>query len=71
MVDIKNIKIVWSNTTGFVPTSLSNGQIAINQKDKKLFYPDENGVIQEFSLVAGGGSGLTFPQIYSISTLNL
>jgi hypothetical protein len=45
------VKILWSKITGHVPSSLVDGQIAINQKDKKLFYPDENGVVQNYSLV--------------------
>lgn len=45
------VKILRSLITGNVPASLENGQLAINQKDKKLFYPDENGVVCETSLV--------------------
>lgn len=44
------VKILWSKITGRVPESLFDGQIAINQKDKKLFYPNENGVVQSFDL---------------------
>lgn len=44
------VKIFWSKVTGRVPSTLVDGQIAINQKDKKLFYPNESGVIQEFDL---------------------
>lgn len=43
------VKIKRSNTTGAVP-SLVDGQIAINQKDKKFFYLDHNGVLQSFDL---------------------
>lgn len=50
------VKILRSLITGHVPSTLVDGQIAINQKDKKLFYPDENGVVQEFSLVPGSVS---------------
>lgn len=46
------VKILWSKITGRVPEALSDGQIAINQKDKKLFYPDENGTVKEMSLVS-------------------
>ena len=46
------VKILWSKITGHVPSALVDGQIAINQKDKKLFYPDENGVVQESSLIS-------------------
>lgn len=44
------VKIFWSKITGHVPAELVDGQIAINQKDKKIFYPDESGTVQEFSL---------------------
>jgi len=44
------VSIFWSKITGRVPTSLVDGQIAINQKDKKLFYPDETGAVQTFNL---------------------
>jgi len=50
------VKILWSKLTGHVPSSLVDGQIAINQKDKKIFYPDETGAVQEFSLVSSGTS---------------
>jgi hypothetical protein len=45
------VKILWSKITGHVPSSLVDGQLAINQKDKKLFYPDENEAICEMSLL--------------------
>lgn len=45
------VKILWTKITGHVPSALVDGQIAINQKDKKLFYPDENGAIQSYSLI--------------------
>ena len=44
------VKILWSKVTGHIPSSLVDGQIAINQKDKKLFFPNENGIIQNYSL---------------------
>lgn len=52
------VKILWSKITGRVPSSLADGQIAINQKDKILFYPDENGVIQSFPFAALGGANV-------------
>lgn len=58
------VKILWSKLTGHVPSLLVDGQIAINQKDKKIFYPDETGAVQEFSLVSSEiSSGLTQQQI--------
>lgn len=45
------IQLLRSKITGHVPALLADGQIGINQKDKKLFYPDENGNICEFNLI--------------------
>ena len=45
------VKILRSLIQGSTPTSLENGQLAINQKDKKMFYPDENGAVCEISLI--------------------
>lgn len=50
------VKILWSKITGNVPQSLVDGRIAINQKDRKLFYPDENGVVRTFDLNALPGA---------------
>jgi hypothetical protein len=44
------IKHKYSNTTGNVPSSLNNGEIAINQKDKILYYRDDVGTIKSFDL---------------------
>jgi hypothetical protein len=43
------LKIKRSNTTASVPV-LVDGEIAINQRDGKLFYRNHLGVVQEFSL---------------------
>jgi hypothetical protein len=51
------VKIKSSKTASNVPTSLEDGEIAINQTDKVLFYTNQLGVVQSFSLVASGGSG--------------
>ncbi len=45
------IKIKRSNISGVVPATLVDGEIAINQADKKLFYRDSSGVVQSFILV--------------------
>ena len=63
------VKILRSLIPGRTPTSLEDGQLAINQKDKKLFYPDENGAVQEFSLkkevfIQQTDPGLTTPYIW-------
>jgi hypothetical protein len=55
------IKIKRSNTAGVVPTTLVDGEIAINQADKKLFYRDSLGVVQSFSLVKIPPPTLTNP----------
>jgi hypothetical protein len=44
------IKIKKSSLTGVIPTVLSPGELAINIKDKKLFFVDSLGVIQSFDL---------------------
>lgn len=49
------VKILTSKIAGRVPSSLADGQIAINQKDKILFYPDETGAVLSFSFSAVGG----------------
>jgi len=50
------VKIKSSNTTATVPASLVRGEIAINQLDKVLFYPNHLGVVQSFSLIPTGTS---------------
>jgi hypothetical protein len=42
-------KIKRSNVSNAIPL-LENGEIAINQKDKKLFFTDDLGAVQSFSL---------------------
>jgi hypothetical protein len=44
------IKILFSNITSRVPPTLEDGQMAINQKDKLLFYRNDLGVTQTFNL---------------------
>ncbi|WP_158614835.1 hypothetical protein [Flavobacterium sp. LB2P53] len=46
------IKIKKSSVTGVIPTGLAPGELAINIKDKKLFFLDSLGVIQSFDLFA-------------------
>lgn len=55
------IKIKRSNTVGVVPATLVDGEIAINQSDKKLFYRDSLGAVQSFSLVKIPPPTLTNP----------
>lgn len=54
------IKIKRSNTASEVPASLQDGEIAINQRDKILFYRDHNGAVQQMSLVPTPGSVSVF-----------
>ncbi len=53
------IKIKYSNTANAIP-ALVSGEIAINQKDEKLFYRTDLGVIKSKTLLSeigiGGGS---------------
>jgi hypothetical protein len=44
----------YSNTAGNTPTSLVNGQIAVNQADGKLFYRSSAGVVTALSTGSGG-----------------
>ena len=39
----------YSNTAGNTPSSLGNGQIAVNQSDGKLFYRSGAGAVTAFS----------------------
>ena len=47
------IKIKNSSTASSTPSGLVAGELAINIKDKKLFFLNDLGVLQEFSLVGG------------------
>ncbi len=51
------IKIKRSNTPGVVPATLEDGELAINQADKILFYKDNLGVIRSLNLLGSGGGG--------------
>ncbi len=44
------IKIKKSSVTGVIPTGLVLGELAINIKDKKLFYLNDLGILQIFDL---------------------
>jgi hypothetical protein len=47
------VRILRSTTAGNTPSSLSSGQIAINEADGKLFYRATSGTVTQF-----GGSSL-------------
>jgi hypothetical protein len=51
-----------SATSGSVPSSLIQGELAINVKDGRLFYGSGSGnIVREFTGSGGGGGGTTFP----------
>jgi len=62
------VKILWSKITGHTPSSLVDGQIAINQKDKKLFYLDDAGVIQSFDMNGAMAKSANGSDISNIKT---
>jgi hypothetical protein len=51
------IQLKYSTTSGNTPTSLSDGEIAINSSDGKLFYSDPTGNVRAF-VADAGPSGL-------------
>jgi hypothetical protein len=51
------IQLKYSTATGNTPSSLANGEIAINSFDGKLFYSDPLGVVKPF-VADAGPSGL-------------
>jgi Phage tail fibre repeat len=61
------ISLKKSNIPGNIPTSLANGEIAINTADGILFYKDNFGTIKGIS--AGGGGANSFSTINVSSTL--
>lgn len=65
----------YSNTAGNVPSSLSNGQIGVNQADGKLFYRASNGTVTQLasgsSSVAVYSSASLFPATGSASVIYL
>lgn len=44
------LQLLRSNVTAAVPTSLADGELAINTQDGNLFYSDASGKIQSFTL---------------------
>ena len=57
------VRILRSTTAGSTPSSLSTGQIAINEADGKLFYRSSAGVV---TALATGGGGAT--EVYEYAT---
>jgi hypothetical protein len=48
-----------SGSPGVTPSALSNGELAINYADGKLFYKNSTGSIVSFSTGSGGGNAFT------------
>lgn len=53
------LKIKRSSTPGAVPSSLQDGELAINTADKLLFFKDSGGTIRSKSLLPEGGGGIS------------
>lgn len=51
------LQVLRSNVTAAVPTSLADGELAINTQDGSLFWADASGTIQSFALAASSGNG--------------
>lgn len=57
------IKIKRSSTSGVIPNNLEDGELAINQADKILFYKDNIGVIRSFNLNNTNNIGYNFIEL--------
>jgi pyruvate/2-oxoglutarate dehydrogenase complex dihydrolipoamide acyltransferase (E2) component len=68
MASIANTTIVLrkSGTPGASPSSLANGELALNYADGKLYYKSNTGSILTISGSGGGGGGSS----YSFATIN-
>jgi hypothetical protein len=51
----------YSNTTGNAPSSLVNGQIAVNQADGRIFFRNSAGAVTTFSSIASYATTSSFP----------
>jgi hypothetical protein len=54
------VRIPYSNTSGNTPSSLANGQIAINQSSGSLFYRNAAGAVTAFSPAADLADGYVY-----------
>lgn len=61
----------YSTTAGNTPSSLSNGQIGVNQADGRLFYRNAAGTVAKFGSVEPYASTASLPAVGSASTLYL
>lgn len=62
------IKLKRNSTAGQVPTSLADGELAINTADEKLFIKNASGTIVEVQGAGGGATSGTFPFYVSDGT---
>jgi pyruvate/2-oxoglutarate dehydrogenase complex dihydrolipoamide acyltransferase (E2) component len=60
-----------SSTPGAYPSSLANGELALNYADGKLYYKSNTGSILAISGSGGGGSSYSFATINANSSLIL
>jgi len=60
---LATVRILRSTTAGNTPSSLSTGQIAINEADGKLFYRNSSGVVTALATGSGGAT-----EIYEYAT---
>jgi len=60
-----------SGTPGVSPSSLANGELALNYADGKLYYKSNTGAILAISGSGGGGSSYSFATINANSSLIL
>jgi hypothetical protein len=65
------VRVKYSNTAGNVPSSLVDGQIAVQQADGRLFYRASDGTVTQFSGIASYATTASFPATGSAKTLYL
>ena len=53
----------YSNAAGNTPSSLGNGQIAVNQADGRLFFRNSAGAVTTFSSIASYATTGSFPAV--------
>ena len=58
----------YSNTAGNTPSSLVNGQIAVNQSDGRIFYRSASGAVTQFSSIAIYATTASFPAVSGASS---
>ena len=61
----------YSNTAGNTPSSLGNGQLAVNQGDGRIFFRSAAGAVATFSSIASSATTASFPAVGLSSVLYL